>query len=86
MFSLTKLLALGAIIAAVIYGFRLYNRYQETRAVIDETRARRDVKREAMDRAQKSAEKSAHPDDTVDLVRDEKTGAWVPRERTDKRS
>lgn len=86
MFSLTKLLALGAIIAAVFYAFRIYNRFQDTRSEIDETRARRDVKREAMERAQKAAEKSAQPDDTVDLVRDEKTGAWVPRERTDKRS
>lgn len=85
MFSLTKLLALGAIIAAVIYGFRLYTRFQDTRSEIDETRARRDVKRAAMERAQKAGDKS-QPDDTVDLVRDEKTGAWVPRERTDKRS
>ena len=88
MFSLSKLLALIWIIGAVLYGYRLYNRLQETRSNLDETKRSRDAKREAQEQGRPtgSSRGSTGSDDTVDLVRDEKTGAFVPRDRTDTRT
>jgi hypothetical protein len=90
MFSLSKLLALIGIIGAVLYGYRLYNRLQETRSGLDETKRSRDAKREAKQQGQQSSSGSGargrSEDDTVELVRDKKTGAFVPRDRTDTHS
>jgi hypothetical protein len=92
MFSLSKLLALIGIIGAVLYGYRLYNRLQETRSALDETKRSRDAKREAHRDSGQTGPTSAKgardksDTETVDLVRDEKTGAFVPRDRTDTRS
>ncbi|MCR9174521.1 MAG: hypothetical protein NXI19_00805 [Alphaproteobacteria bacterium] len=86
MFSLSKLLALIGIIGAVLYGYRLYNRLQETRSNLDETKRSRDAKREAQTQSTGPGRRPPETDDTVDLVRDEKTGAFVPRDRTDTRT
>lgn len=86
MFSLSKLLALIGIIGAVLYGYRLYNRLQETRSNLDETKRSRDAKREAQAQSTGTGRRPTETDDTVDLVRDEKTGAFVPRDRTDTRT
>ena len=82
MFSFSKLGALAAIIGAVLMGFRLYQRFQETRSTIDAAAKRRDQARAAgpKDDVQRASNTKA---DTVDLVKDE-TGAFVPRDQVNR--
>lgn len=86
MFSFSKLLALIGIIGAVWYGFRLLNRLQEARADRAAVERRRDSAREAARGADKADDGAHDGGKTVDLVRDEETGTYVPRDPTDRRS
>ena len=80
-FSLSKILALAAILAAVWYGFKLVNRLDAARR-----------QKQADDRVQGSGAGGGTADrreqrdsDVVDLVQDSETGAYVPRDRKDRR-
>jgi len=83
MFSFSKLLALAAILAAVWFGFRLFNRLQQTREAIDKHKQRQEAARDGRPDPTRTASEGG---DTVELVRDEKTGAFVPRDKTDRRA
>lgn len=70
--SFSKLLLLAGIIAAVWYGFRWVGQLQKER---DEARkAAEDAKR-----GQKQATHRAQADDVEEMVKDPKTGAYVPK-------
>lgn len=85
MFSLSKILALAAILGAVWYGFKLIGRLDEAR--------RRKVDRPDRDQAgpSRTGPTRADPgrgdppaDDVLDLVKDDK-GSYVAKEKRDDR-
>ncbi|MCR9267806.1 MAG: hypothetical protein NXI03_09570 [Alphaproteobacteria bacterium] len=82
MFSLSKIIVLGSIVAVIWYGFRLVGR-------LDQARKR---KAQGEDRGGRRADRRDPPpprdarDDVVDLVRDERTGEYVTRDKRDDRA
>lgn len=83
MFSLSKILALAAIIAVVWYGFKLVGRLD---------RARKDKVASGTGKAQQrtSSSNDTAPsppaEGVLDLVKDEKTGAYVSKDSRDDRA
>lgn len=85
MFSITKLVALAAILGAVWFGFRLIGRLDAARkAKVNQANAGPGQDESRRDRA--GREGSRGRDDVVDLVRDERTGEYVTRDRRDDRA
>ncbi|MFX4223878.1 MAG: hypothetical protein ACMVO3_24690 [Thalassobaculum sp.] len=85
MFSITKLVALAAILGAVWFGFRLIGRLDAARkAKVNQANAGPGQDESHRDRA--GREGSRGRDDVVDLVRDERTGEYVTRDRRDDRA
>jgi hypothetical protein len=72
MFSVSKLMVLAAILAAVWYGFRLIGRLDEARK---RKMAERPSEPDAADRGPPSKR-----EEIVDLVRDERTGEFIARD------
>ncbi|MCR9071472.1 MAG: hypothetical protein NXI18_07105 [Alphaproteobacteria bacterium] len=85
MFSITKLVALAAIIGAVWFGFRLIGR-------LDAARKAKVKQANAGPRPDEGGRRGSGRDgspahgDVVDLVRDERTGEYVARDRRDDRT
>ena len=80
MFSISKLLALAAIIGLVWFGFRLIGR-------LDAARKAKSAQNVGGGRSDQGRATGTHGrDDVVDLVRDEHTGEYVTRDRRDERS
>ena len=80
MFSLSKLLALAAIIAAVWFGFRFVGR-------LDEARKRKLAEEKSRPGSPKADQRTAAKDEgVVDLVRDDRTGEYVAKENRDDRA
>lgn len=73
MFSLSKIMALAAILAAVWYGFRLVGRLDEARKRKAAATARNQPARSAEQRSEEQA------DGVLDLVKDER-GNYVARD------
>lgn len=85
MFSISKLVTLAAIIAAVWFGFRLIGRLDAARkAKVAERQAGTGQDPNGRDRADRGGTHGR--DDVVDLVRDERTGEYVSRDRRDDRA
>ncbi len=79
MFSISKLVALAAIIGVVWFGFRLIGRLDAARKA--------KTAPEAGGRQDRGRPEGTHGrDDVVDLVRDERTGEYVTRDRRDERT
>jgi hypothetical protein len=83
MFSISKILALLAILAVVWYGFKLVGR-------LDDARRRKTAARTTERRAEPEVDRpgggaGGRTEKVVDLVRDE-TGAYVAQEKRDDRS
>ena len=70
--SFSKLLLLAAIIAAVWYGFRIIGQMQK-----DRDQARKEA--ENAKKGQKQTTHRAGADDVEEMVKDPKTGAYVPK-------
>ena len=80
MFSISKLVALAAIIGAIWFGFRLIGR-------LDAARKAKVAAEKSGDRPDRGRLEGTHGrDDVVDLVRDERTGEYVTRDRRDERT
>jgi hypothetical protein len=80
MFSISKLVALAAIIAVVWFGFRLIGR-------LDAARRAKGAPLASGDRKDRGRPEGTHGrDDVVDLVRDERTGEYVTPDRRDERT
>jgi hypothetical protein len=79
MFSISKLMALAAIIAIIWYGFRLVGR-------LDQARKRKVAEERGGGYGRQQAPRGGGRDDVVDLVRDEKTGEYVTRDKRDDRA
>ncbi len=75
-FSLSKIITLVAILGAVWYGFKLINRLDQARR-----------QKHPEDSAPKggTADRREQEPGVVDLVQDSETGAYVPRDRNDRR-
>jgi len=85
MFSLSKIVTLGVIIAAVWFGFRLIGRLDEARK--RKVAAEKATGADRGDRGDRNRrEGGSGRDDVVDLVRDERTGEFVARDKRDERS
>lgn len=85
MFSISKLVTLAAIIAIVWFGFRLIGRLDAARkAKVGQQEAGAGQGPDSRDRA--GREGTHGRDDVVDLVRDERTGEYVTRDRRDDRA
>lgn len=78
MFSITKILTLVAILGVVWYGFKFIGRLDRARK--HKVAASEDRRRERRDAS------TASTDGVVDLVKDEKTGAYVTRDTRDHRA
>lgn len=78
MFSLSKILALVAILAAVWYGFKLITRLDQARRRRDEVAARDKATRATERRGEEPA------DGVLDLVQDER-GNYVAKDKRDDR-
>ena len=79
MFSISKLLALAAIIGLIWFGFRLIGR-------LDAARTAKSAEPVGGGRTDRARATGTHGrDDVVDLVRDEHTGEYVTRDRRDER-
>lgn len=83
MFSLSKILALAAIIAVVWYGFKLVGRLDRARK---EKVASGTGKANRRASASNDTAPSPPSEGVVDLVKDEKTGAYVSKEGRDDRA
>lgn len=85
MFSISKLVTLAAIIAIVWFGFRLIGRLDAARkAKVGQQEAGAGQDPNGRDRAGRAGTHGR--DDVVDLVRDERTGEYVTRDRRDDRA
>lgn len=82
MFSLTKILALVAILSAVWYGFKLIGRLDDARRRKDERTVRGGSPRSGVQPGPRRAEEA--PDGVLDLVKDER-GNYVAKDKRDDR-
>ncbi len=80
MFSVSKILTLVAIVTAVWYGFRLVGRLDAARKRKVAEDQRKDQTTHARDQGPAKGD-----DGVVDLVRDERTGEYVAKDKRDDR-